>query len=447
MANSPTRTISITVNPVNDAPAATAASVSTHVDTALAIVLTGTDVDGDTLTFATTSEPTNGTLSGIAPNLTYTPNSAYVGTDSFTFSVTDGSLSSSATVTITVDNGAPTLAAIADQVVDELVALSLTAVGTDPDSDPLTYSLTDLGSTGAAIDSTTGVFSWTPSEAQGAGVYQFTVTVSDGLLTDSKNFQVTVNEVNVAPGTVDQAVSTAQDTAVSGTLIGTDADLPANTLTFATTSNPTNGTLTVDANTGAFTYTPNSGFVGNDTFNFAVSDGTLTSTVDGVVSITVTAAPVVVVPPTPPAPTGNGGGSGGNGGGGVVSGPLSIGFVNTNNGGQVLGASTELPNGCSAYLNEYLKKGSTNSGEVKKLQSFLNEEMGSSLPVTGIFGQLTFNAVSAFQAKYSSDVLKPWFDQKLSSDMNPSGYVYKMTKHKINLIKCASLNTPVPQLP
>jgi peptidoglycan hydrolase-like protein with peptidoglycan-binding domain len=122
--------------------------------------------------------------------------------------------------------------------------------------------------------------------------------------------------------------------------------------------------------------------------------------------------------------------------------------VNTNpTGGQVLGAETELPAGCSAYLEVYLKRGSSNSVAVKKLQSFLNEHLGLSLPVTGIFGSMTHEAVNTFQVKYSDEILKPWFDQKLSDNMDPSGYVYKMTKHKINLIKCATLNAPVPQLP
>lgn len=152
-----------------------------------------------------------------------------------------------------------------------------------------------------------------------------------------------------------------------------------------------------------------------------------------------------------PSDNNNGGNGGGNGGGGVVvgTGPLSIGFVNTNPNapvGQVLGASTELPAGCSAYLNTYLKKGMKNE-EVKKLQTFLNEHMGLSLPVTGIFGQLTFDAVSKFQAKYADEILKPWFEKGLSNDMNPSGFAYKMTIYKINLLQCASLNAPVPQLP
>lgn len=145
--------------------------------------------------------------------------------------------------------------------------------------------------------------------------------------------------------------------------------------------------------------------------------------------------------------TGNGGG---NGGGGAVigSGPFSIGYVNTNpTGGVVLGAATEVPASCNAYLTGYLKKGSQDTVGVKKLQSFLNKDLGLTLEVNGIFDQETFNAVVKFQQKYADEILKPWFVKGLSKDMNASGFVYKTTLHKINQLECASLNAPAPQLP
>ena len=67
-------------------------------------VLTGSDADNDPLTFAVASQPANGTLSGTAPNLTYTPNSGFTGSDSFAFVVNDSQDDSApATVSITVN--------------------------------------------------------------------------------------------------------------------------------------------------------------------------------------------------------------------------------------------------------------------------------------------------------------------------------------------------------
>ena len=88
----------------NSEPIANVQSVTLDEDTSKAITLTGTDPDGDILTYTVTTQPAYGTLSGIAPNLTYTPITGYSGTDFFTFKVNDGKIDSNiAKVTITVN--------------------------------------------------------------------------------------------------------------------------------------------------------------------------------------------------------------------------------------------------------------------------------------------------------------------------------------------------------
>ena len=118
----------------------------------------------------------------------WTPSEAQGGlTPSVTITVTDngsGNLTDSETFTITVGdtNVAPVLAAIGNQTVNEGATLSFTATATDADlpSQTLTYSL-DAASLalGMSINSSTGVFSWTPSEAQGGLTPSVTVTVTD----------------------------------------------------------------------------------------------------------------------------------------------------------------------------------------------------------------------------------------------------------------------------
>jgi peptidoglycan hydrolase-like protein with peptidoglycan-binding domain len=85
------------------------------------------------------------------------------------------------------------------------------------------------------------------------------------------------------------------------------------------------------------------------------------------------------------------------------------------------------------------------SSEVSKLQTFLNHELGLNMPVTGFFGSQTTAGVNAFQTKYQDDVLGPW--ASFGGNGKPTGYVYKTTERKINLLSCASLNIPEPQLP
>jgi len=109
-ADSNTATISITVTAVNDAPVANAQSVSTNEDTAKSITLSASDAEGDALTYTVVNQPSNGTLSGTAPSLTYAPNAGFSGSDSFAFKANDGSANSNtATVSITVTavNDAP----------------------------------------------------------------------------------------------------------------------------------------------------------------------------------------------------------------------------------------------------------------------------------------------------------------------------------------------------
>ncbi len=136
-------TVTITVTPVNDAPVADNQSVSTAEDTAKTIVLVGTDVDGNPLTYTIVTQPMHGALSGDVPNVTYTPTANFNGSDSFTFKVNDGTLDSNTstiTITVTNENDAP----IADdQSVStaEDTAKTIVLTGADVESSPLTYNI------------------------------------------------------------------------------------------------------------------------------------------------------------------------------------------------------------------------------------------------------------------------------------------------------------------
>ncbi len=79
-------------------------SVTTTAGMPVGITLSGSDTDGDVVSYLVTSNPANGSLSGTAPNLVYSPDSGFTGTDGFTYQVSDGNGdSASATVTITVN--------------------------------------------------------------------------------------------------------------------------------------------------------------------------------------------------------------------------------------------------------------------------------------------------------------------------------------------------------
>ena len=99
--------ISTTVTNPNQAPTATDQTVPVAFNTPTGVTLSGTDPDANPLTFAATSTPAHGVISGTAPNLTYTPTTGYSGPDSFTFTASDGTLSDTGTVSLNV-SAAPT---------------------------------------------------------------------------------------------------------------------------------------------------------------------------------------------------------------------------------------------------------------------------------------------------------------------------------------------------
>ncbi len=196
-------------------------------------------------------------------------------------------------VPATLLNSAPVLADISAKTVNENALLAFTATAADADlpATPLTFSLIGAPA-GAALDSATGAFTWTPTEAQGPGSFSFTVRVSDGTLTDEQAVTVTVNEVNTAPVLASiPSQSVNLDATLTFTAAATDADLPANTLTYSLLGAPVGAAL--DPATGVFTWTPTlAQGAGSYTFTVRVSDGSLTH--DSPVSVTVSKVPQAV---------------------------------------------------------------------------------------------------------------------------------------------------------
>ena len=98
-----TASVTIAIRSVNDVPVASSQTVTAEMARAVAIVLAAQDQEGSALTYRIVSAPRNGTLSGTAPNLSYTGKKNFTGSDSFTFVANDGTADSNvATVSISV---------------------------------------------------------------------------------------------------------------------------------------------------------------------------------------------------------------------------------------------------------------------------------------------------------------------------------------------------------
>jgi hypothetical protein len=283
--------ISTVVKAANAAPTANSQSVTTPYQTAKAITLSGTDPESSPLTYAVATGPAHGTLSGTAPNLTYTPANGYSGPDSFTFTANDGSLTSApGTVSITVGakpNTAPT-ATNQSVSVGYQTAKTITLTGADAESNPLTFAVA-TGPAHGTLSGTAPNLTYTPANGY-SGPDSFTFTANDGSLTSAPGtVSITVGTpANTAPTATDQSLDVDHDTARAITLTGTDPE--SDPLTFAVATNPAHGTLSGTAPN--LTYTPTSGYSGPDSFTFTASDGSLSDT--GTISLTVAAAPATV---------------------------------------------------------------------------------------------------------------------------------------------------------
>jgi regulation of enolase protein 1 (concanavalin A-like superfamily) len=306
---SATNVFTVTVNEVNSAPTLpvqtnrtineltlmTVTNTATDTDVppnALAYILTVTNVaDGSVVTNASIS--TNGVI-------TWTPSEAQgPGVYSLRTIVTDNgvpplSATNAFTVTVNEVNSAPSLPVQTNLTINELTLMTVTNTATDTDipANTLTYVLTVTnvadGSvvTNASI-STNGVITWTPSEAQGPGVYSLRTIVTDNgvpPLSATNAFTVTVNEVNSAPSLPVQTNLTINElTLMTVTNTATDTDIPANTLTYVlTVTNLADNSIVTNASidtNGIITWTPTEAQgPGTNTFTTIVSDGSLTAT-------------------------------------------------------------------------------------------------------------------------------------------------------------------------
>ena len=145
----------------------------------------------------------------------------------------------------------------------------------DVDGDTITAISATQGAHGSLVGGPDGSFTYKPTAGY-SGVDTFTYTISDGKGgTATGTVTVTVGAVNQPPVAPGGSATTNEDTPLSGTLPASDPDSTA--LTYAITQQPTKGTISLNAATGAYTYTPSANANGTDTFKYTVSDGTTTT--------------------------------------------------------------------------------------------------------------------------------------------------------------------------
>ncbi|MES2520808.1 MAG: Ig-like domain-containing protein, partial [Bacteroidota bacterium] len=329
-----TATVTVEITPktnpsggaTNDPPSPTGDAKTTLKNTQITSSLAINDTDpnpGQTLTFTKLTDPSNGIVS-MNPNgtYTYTPNNGFVGNDVFTYKVCDNGTpvmcaTSSVTIVVTEPTLPPGVINAAPVATDDNpatqkgtpVTINVKANDYDPFGGILNNPVAiSTPANGTLTPNADGTFTYTPNPTF-TGIDSFKYKVCDnGTPSLCDTALVTINvvtgntvpptgPVNIAPTAVDDAKVTFKNTPISGGIAPNDSDPNAGQLlTFVTTSPTFNGTLTsFNPTTGAFIYTPNNNFIGNDKFTYQVCD-------NGTPSLCSNATAYLTVIPSPNTP-------------------------------------------------------------------------------------------------------------------------------------------------
>ena len=284
-----TATVTLTIS--NPAPVATDDTYAVTFNTPLTVAapgVLGNDSDPDVETLSVVSPGTVATTKGSVTinsdgSFNYTPNSGATGTDTFTYTVKDPTATgNTATVTFNISNPAPVATDDAYAVTfnTPLIVAAPGVLSNDSDADGEAISVAVPGTSATAKGSVTinsdGSFTYTPNSGA-TGTDTFTYTVTDPTASGN-TATVTLNISNPAPVATDDVYAVTFNTPLAVAppgVLSNDSDPDGEAISVAApgTSLTTKGSVTLNSD-GSFTYTPNSGATGTDTFTYTVTDPT-----------------------------------------------------------------------------------------------------------------------------------------------------------------------------
>ena len=243
----------------------------------LPVLANDTDANSDLLTILSFTQPGAGAGTVIDNGdgtLTFIPSGSFRGTTTFTYTISDGTDTATATVSIVVPDAAPV--AIDDFATtgwNTPVDIAVLQNDLDDNGDVLSVVAITQPAGGAAEGvvsiNSDGTVAFVPASTF-RGEASFTYTISDG--TQQATAAVVVTVLNGAPSAVDDAVNTSPSTPVALSVLTNDTDPNGDTLQVIGIEAPVNGIASVDS-AGVVTYVPADGFRGTDTFNYRISDG------------------------------------------------------------------------------------------------------------------------------------------------------------------------------
>ncbi len=280
---------------VNDGPALATNTGTTVLEGSTGTVITNLmlnegdpDDSGSGSIYTVTTVPANGTLYrnavALANNdsftqadidaglVTYDHDGSETLSDGFTFTLADGGEDGATpltgqvfSITITPVNDAPVITTTNLNAAENQTGAG-TVVATDDDipADTLTWNITGAGTDDGAftIDSNTGALTFSaapdyenPGDADLDNIYEVDVRVFDGTVATTKTITITVTNDNDAPTITTTNLNAAENQTGAGTVVATDEDVPADTITWNITgAGADDGLFTIDVNTGALTF-------------------------------------------------------------------------------------------------------------------------------------------------------------------------------------------------
>ncbi len=283
-------TVTIAVDPVNDIPIANNDTADGLEDTSVTINVLANDSDPEGPLFLTNASTTNGSLIIIGDNILFTPATNYYGSAILSYTVSDGTDSATASVTVNIMAvNDPPLANDDSASVAEDTSVSINVLANDLDVEGTRLTITDAFTTnGTAVISGTNIVFRPATNFNGLVIFSY--TVSDGTNSGTADVTVDVTPVNDAPFAVNDVTNTLEDTSVTIHVLDNDSDVEGASL-FVTDAVTTNGTAVIVGRDIIFT--PATNFNGSVIFTYAISDGTNSAT--GNVAVTV--FPVNDAPP------------------------------------------------------------------------------------------------------------------------------------------------------
>ena len=298
MATGNTATVTITITSVNDVPLPGNDMTNTLEDTSVIISVLANDIEIENSALAITStSTTNGTALISGTNIVFTPSTNFNGTADLSYTVSDGTNSATSSVAVTVVPVNDVPIAVDDAISTlEDKSVTINVLANDSDVERAALTVTSVSSSnGTAVISGTNIVYTPPANYFGTALLDY--TISDGTNSVTAGVTVTITPVNDAPVASDDSYSTAEDirlTISAPGVLANDTDVENDVLTALLVSGVSHGSLSFNGN-GAFIYTPETNYFGEDSFTYRIWDGSSNSVATTVRLVTHLTTPLKIV--------------------------------------------------------------------------------------------------------------------------------------------------------